>query len=79
MNVKINTGVSSRLLTRNEARNLQNQMEVIASQEARLRTGGLNSRERMTLIKRLQDLSAKIDRDLADNQTAGRGRGGRYY
>jgi hypothetical protein len=79
MQTKISTGISSRFLTRSEARSLQNEMSAIMQQESRLRVNGLNSKERMRLVTRLQDLNAKIDAQIADRQTAGGRHGGRGW
>jgi hypothetical protein len=68
---RINAGVRTGLLTRNEAQNLRTKMARLNYLEARLRNSGrgLSFSERARLNRELSQLNVQINRQLADSQT----------
>jgi len=65
---RIDQGVRSGALNRNEAYRLRSEFRQIAQLEARYRVGGLSMRERADLDRRFDALSAKIRIQKNDRQ-----------
>lgn len=65
---KIDQGVRSGALNRNEAFRLRAEFRQIAQLEARYRVGGLSFRERADLDRRFDRLNAKIKIEKRDRQ-----------
>jgi TolA-binding protein len=86
LQTRINAGIRSGALTRNEASRLQSKMQQISQLEMRLRNSGngLSWRERQRLQDKLNDLSNDINRQLSDSERnfngyrRGYNRGGGY-
>lgn len=74
LDARIDAGVRSGDLTRNEARELRGAFGDIAALEARYRADGLSAWERSDLDRRFDALSSRIRYDRNDNQD----RGGRW-
>jgi len=68
---RIDVGVNSGRLTRNEAVQLRAEFRDIASLEADYRRNGLNANERRELDRRFDRLDARLTAQLADNQRRG--------
>lgn len=79
LQMRINAGVRSGALTRQEAFNLQKKLQRISQLEARFRMSGnqLSFRERNKLSNELSDLNRDIQRQLFDSDTRFRNRFGR--
>jgi hypothetical protein len=65
---RIDAGVNSGRLTRNEAAQLRAEFRQIASLEANYRRNGLNNQERRELDRRFDRLSAELTAQLNDRQ-----------
>lgn len=67
LQAKINLGIRTGALTRNEARDLQNKMYEYSRLESSMRRNGLSFGERNRLSARLSKLSMEIQRQLSDS------------
>lgn len=65
---RINQGIRSGALTRNEAVRLRSDFRSIANLEARYRRGGLSASERRDLDRRFDALSARVKVQKRDRQ-----------
>lgn len=67
LQMKVNTGIRTGALTRNEARDLQNKLNEYSRLEFSMRRNGLSFSERNRLNAKLSKLNMEIQRKLTDS------------
>lgn len=69
---RISLGLRNGRLNQFEADNLKAQLNRLQRDESAMRSGGLSAWERQTLLSRYEQLGDRVNRDLNDDQIAGR-------